>query len=40
MEEHEIAPHEERWLLGEPDPEDVDVELAEPDDDGGEEPKP
>ena len=39
MEEHEIAPHEERWLLGEPDPEDVDVELTEPDDDGGEEPR-
>jgi len=23
MEEHEIAPHEERWLLGEDDPDDV-----------------
>ena len=27
MEEHEIAPHEERWLRGEPDPDD---EKAEP----------
>lgn len=26
MEEHEIAPHEERWLRGEPDPDDEDEE--------------
>jgi predicted Zn-dependent protease with MMP-like domain len=26
MEEHEIAPHEERWLRGEPDPDDEEAE--------------
>jgi predicted Zn-dependent protease with MMP-like domain len=28
MEEHEIAPHEERWLRGEPDPDDEEEEPA------------
>ena len=36
MAEHEIAPHEERWLLGEPDPE----ESAGSDEDEAEEPRP
>ena len=26
MEEHEIAPHEERWIRGEEDPADVDAD--------------
>ena len=37
MEEHEIAPHEERWLLGEDDPEDVAA--ADDGDDEKQEPK-
>lgn len=41
MEEHDIAPHEERWLLGKPDPEDV-VDGADDGDreNGDEEPQP
>lgn len=42
MEEEDIAPHEERWLRGEVDPEDeaADAFAADEDDNSGEEPKP
>ncbi len=39
MEEHEIAPHEERWLLDEDDPEDAEADAAEPADDDDREPQ-
>lgn len=35
MEEHEIAPHEERWLRGEDDPDDATAEPDDDDDDNG-----